>query len=43
MATSLANLDQLTIHADPLMDLGNTLAYWIEAADPAPVQLMPNN
>ena len=25
---------------DPLMDLGNTLAYWIEAADPAPVQMM---
>ncbi|WP_313300266.1 phosphotransferase family protein [Pseudomonas sp.] len=25
---------------DPLMDLGNSLAYWIEAADPAPVQLM---
>jgi aminoglycoside phosphotransferase (APT) family kinase protein len=22
------------------MDLGNTLAYWIEASDPAPVQLM---
>ncbi|MCO7597412.1 MULTISPECIES: phosphotransferase family protein [Pseudomonas] len=25
---------------DPLMDLGNSLAYWIEADDPAPVQLM---
>lgn len=25
---------------DPLMDLGNSLAYWIEAGDPAPVQLM---
>lgn len=25
---------------DPLMDLGNSLAYWIEANDPAPVQLM---
>lgn len=25
---------------DPLMDLGNTLAYWIEAGDPIPVQLM---
>ncbi len=25
---------------DPLMDLGNCLAYWIEAGDPAPVQLM---
>ncbi|HKS11902.1 MAG TPA: phosphotransferase family protein [Pseudomonas sp.] len=25
---------------DPLMDLGNSLAYWIEASDPAPVQQM---
>ncbi|MBC3502850.1 phosphotransferase family protein [Pseudomonas sp. SWRI59] len=25
---------------DPLMDLGNSLAYWIEAGDPAPMQLM---
>jgi aminoglycoside phosphotransferase (APT) family kinase protein len=25
---------------DPLMDLGSSLAYWIEAGDPAPVQLM---
>ncbi len=25
---------------DPLLDLGNSLAYWIEAADPAPLQLM---
>ena len=25
---------------DPLMDLGNTLAYWIQADDPAPVQQM---
>ncbi|AIZ32583.1 phosphotransferase family protein [Pseudomonas parafulva] len=25
---------------DPLMDLGNSLAYWIEADDPAAVQLM---
>ena len=25
---------------DPLMDLGNSLAYWIEASDPAPVQMM---
>ena len=25
---------------DPLMDLGNTLAYWIQADDPAPVRLM---
>ena len=31
---------ELTSLGDPLMDLGNTLAYWIEAADPAPVQLM---
>ena len=27
---------ELTTLGDPLMDLGNTLAYWIEAADPAP-------
>ncbi|MGB3456964.1 MAG: phosphotransferase family protein [Litorimonas sp.] len=25
---------------DPLMDLGNTLSYWIEASDPAPMQMM---
>jgi aminoglycoside phosphotransferase (APT) family kinase protein len=25
---------------DPLMDLGNTLSYWIEANDPAPMQMM---
>ncbi|MNQ01222.1 putative aminoglycoside phosphotransferase [compost metagenome] len=31
---------ELTTIGDPLMDLGNTLAYWIEAKDPAPVQLM---
>ncbi|WP_443690458.1 phosphotransferase family protein [Pseudomonas sp.] len=31
---------ELTTIGDPLMDLGNTLAYWIEASDPAPVQLM---
>lgn len=31
---------ELTTIGDPLMDLGNTLAYWIEAEDPAPVQLM---
>ncbi|WP_213880101.1 phosphotransferase family protein [Pseudomonas sp. dw_358] len=30
---------ELTTLGDPLMDLGNTLAYWIEASDPAPVQL----
>lgn len=31
---------ELTTLGDPLMDLGNTLAYWIEADDSAPVQLM---
>ena len=31
---------ELTTIGDPLMDLGNTLAYWIEANDPSPVQLM---
>ncbi|HEX8544742.1 MAG TPA: phosphotransferase family protein [Pseudomonas sp.] len=31
---------ELTTLGDPLMDLGNTLAYWIEASDPAVVQLM---
>ena len=31
---------ELTTIGDPLMDLGNTLAYWIEAHDPAPMQLM---
>lgn len=31
---------ELTTLGDPLMDLGNTLAYWIEAGDPAAVQLM---
>ena len=31
---------EMTTLGDPLMDLGNTLAYWIEADDPAPVQLM---
>lgn len=31
---------EMTTIGDPLMDLGNTLAYWIEAGDPAPVQLM---
>ncbi|KPX35046.1 Aminoglycoside phosphotransferase [Pseudomonas coronafaciens pv. garcae] len=29
---------ELTTLGDPLMDLGNTLAYWIQADDPAPVQ-----
>ena len=31
---------ELTTLGDPLMDLGNTLAYWIDADDPAPVQLI---
>ncbi|MCJ8168007.1 phosphotransferase family protein [Atopomonas sediminilitoris] len=31
---------ELTTIGDPLMDLGNTLAYWIEASDPQPMQLM---
>ena len=31
---------ELTTLGDPLMDLGNTLAYWIEADDPAPIQRM---
>ena len=31
---------ELTTLGDPLMDLGNTLAYWMQADDPAPVQLM---
>ncbi len=31
---------ELTTIGDPLMDLGNTLAYWVEANDPAPVQLL---
>lgn len=31
---------EMTTLGDPLMDLGNTLAYWIEAADPAAVQMM---
>ena len=31
---------EMTTIGDPLMDLGNTLAYWIEAQDPQPVQLM---
>ena len=31
---------ELTTLGDPLMDLGNTLAYWIEASDPPAVQLM---
>lgn len=31
---------EMTTIGDPLMDLGNSLAYWIEAGDPAPMQLM---
>ena len=31
---------EMTTLGDPLMDLGNTLAYWIQADDPAPVQMM---
>jgi len=31
---------ELTTLGDPLMDLGNTLAYWVQADDPAPVQMM---
>ncbi|KTB74975.1 MULTISPECIES: phosphotransferase family protein [Pseudomonas] len=30
---------ELTTLGDPLMDLGNTLAYWVQADDPLPVQL----
>ncbi|MBM7062028.1 phosphotransferase family protein [Pseudomonas sp. UL073] len=31
---------ELTTIGDPLMDLGNTLAYWIQADDPAPMQTL---
>ncbi|MNZ76919.1 Phosphotransferase enzyme family protein [compost metagenome] len=31
---------EMTTIGDPLMDLGNTLAYWIEADDPQPVHSM---
>ena len=31
---------ELTTLGDPLMDMGNTLAYWIEASDPALLQQM---
>jgi len=31
---------EMTTIGDPLMDLGNTLAYWIEANDPQPMQAM---
>ncbi len=31
---------EMTTIGDPLMDLGNTLAYWIEASDSQPMQLI---
>ncbi|PKM05406.1 MAG: phosphotransferase family protein [Gammaproteobacteria bacterium HGW-Gammaproteobacteria-6] len=31
---------EMTTIGDPLMDLGNTLAYWIEATDSQPMQLI---
>ncbi len=31
---------ELTTIGDPLMDLGNTLAYWIDETDSAPMQMM---
>lgn len=31
---------EMTTIGDPLMDLGNTLAYWIEAGDSQPMQLI---
>ncbi|UVE19496.1 phosphotransferase family protein [Pseudomonas sp. LS44] len=31
---------EMTTIGDPLMDLGNTLAYWIQADDPAPMQAL---
>lgn len=31
---------EMTTLGDPLMDLGNTLAYWIEATDPPSMQLI---
>ncbi len=31
---------EMATHGDPLMDLGNTLAYWIEKNDPEEMQLM---
>ncbi|MFJ3050808.1 phosphotransferase family protein [Pseudomonas nitroreducens] len=31
---------EMTTIGDPLMDLGNTLAYWIEAGDPQPMQML---
>lgn len=31
---------EISALGDPLMDLGNTLAYWIEAGDPQPMHMM---
>ncbi len=31
---------EISALGDPLMDLGNTLAYWIEAGDPSPMKLL---
>lgn len=31
---------EISALGDPLMDLGNTLAYWIQADDPAPMQAL---
>jgi len=31
---------EISALGDPLMDLGNTLSYWIEKDDPAPMQMM---
>ncbi|WP_028240949.1 phosphotransferase family protein [Stutzerimonas azotifigens] len=31
---------EMTTIGDPLMDLGNTLAYWVEANDPPPMQMI---
>lgn len=37
----LAVLDwEMATLGDPLMDLGNTLAYWVEASDPMPLQML---
>ena len=31
---------EMATHGDPLMDLGNSLAYWVETADPDQMQMM---
>lgn len=31
---------EMATHGDPLMDLGNSLAYWVERADPEEMQMM---